>query len=84
MRCVINGTASCICLSGDMRLRIVLTAAEVTDDLENNLSASLNFLFLLSALLFVFLKNKQNILHFMSELKYSRGVEILLFILALG
>lgn len=28
---------------------------DVIDDLENNLSASLNFLFLLSALLFVFL-----------------------------
>ena len=33
-----------------------LTAAEVTDDFENKRSASLNFLFLLSALLFVFLK----------------------------
>ncbi len=34
----------------------VFTEAEVTDDLENKRSASLNFLFLLSALLFVFLK----------------------------
>ena len=33
-----------------------LTAAEVTEDLEKSLSASLNFLFLLSALLFVFLE----------------------------
>ena len=32
-----------------------LTAIEVMDDLEKSLSASLNFLFLLSALLFVFL-----------------------------
>ena len=78
MRCVINETASCIFLhvSWDISLRIVLTAADVTDDLENNLSASLNFLFLLSALLFVFLKNKQNIVHFMSEYRCSRGVEI--------
>lgn len=33
-----------------------LTAADVTEDLENNLSASLNFLFLLSPLLLVFLE----------------------------
>ena len=33
----------------------------MTDDLENNLSASLNFLFLLSALLFVFLEKNQMI-----------------------
>lgn len=33
------------------------TAADVTDDLEKSLSASLNFLFLLSPLLFVFLEN---------------------------
>lgn len=32
-----------------------LTAIDVIDDLENNLSASLNFLLRLSALLFVFL-----------------------------
>ena len=32
------------------------TAAEVTDDFENSRSASLNFLFRLSALLFVFLQ----------------------------
>lgn len=36
----------------------ILTAADVTDDLEKRRSASLNFLFRLSALLFVFLKSK--------------------------
>lgn len=40
-----------------------LTAAEVTDDLEKSRSASLNFLFRLSALLLavVFLKNSNHI-----------------------
>ena len=33
----------------------ILTACDVMDDFENNLSASLNFLFLLSTLVFVVL-----------------------------
>ena len=36
----------------------VLTACDVMDDFENNLSASLNFLFLLSTLVFVVLETK--------------------------
>jgi len=38
----------------------IQTAADVTEDLENRRSASLNFLFLLSPLLLVFLANHIN------------------------
>lgn len=39
-----------------IKMKNLLTTADVTEDFENNRSASLNFRFLLSALLFVFLR----------------------------
>ena len=43
----------------------------MTDDLENSLSASLNFLFLLSALLLVFLQSKNGVIELKLELSLS-------------